>query len=396
MSTTETSDVVPALAAARLAVVERIEATATSRWPHPVCGYPRRAAYELDEQIAAAARHRLDRGQVPAVPWNADKRDIAGIEYVPWVRNTRMYPTGVIGDTPCAIIVAAESICVEIREVYRDLELPLSGQLDLDAELHEIAWAVAHILDLSTEDESHGPIANEERRAAAAEVREALIDHVAALELQRTELQRRLDDRREVEAQCQQEAREQQRRVEVLDPPDLSKTFGAAWLHQQAAARISQHNPDDVAVPTPPEGNSEAPRNSVMSFLSRHYLAFGYVGVACGVALIILVAVGYATAPRFEDQPSVPTGPAPEVIPPGAAPSGPAPEVTSPGAAYYGPPPGVVLPGVKVVRPGEQSYLPDGTPWTVRTFEPGCYWNEAATPDTPTGHYGWQACRSTR
>lgn len=364
MSTTETSDVVPALAAARLAVVERIEATATSRWPHPVCGYPRRAAYELDEQIAEAARRRLDRGQVPAVPWNADTRDIAGIEYVPWVRNTRMYPTGVIGDTPCAIIVAAESICAEIRAVYRDLELPLSGQLDLDAELHEIAWAVAHILDLSTEDESHGPIANEERRAAAAEVREALIDHVAALELQRAGLQRRLDDRRSVQAQCQQEAHEAQRRVQLLDPPDLSKAFGAAWLHQQAAARISEYSPDDIAVPSAPVVDTESQRGSVMQFLSRHTVAVSVVGIACSIALIVLLTVGYATAPRFGEQTSAP----------------------------YGPPPDLIPPGVTVVPPGEQSYQPDGTPWTVPTFEPGCYWNEAATPDTPTGRYGWQAC----
>lgn len=364
MATTHSNDDASAGAAARQAGVARIEAAATSRWPHPVFGYPRPAASEPGDPTAEAARRRLDRGEVPAVPWKAKERDIAGIEYVPWVQNTRMYPTGIVGDTPHAIIVAAEAISADIRELYGTLELPRSAQIDLDTELHEIAWAVAHTLELSTSDAREPRAFEEERWNVATEVRDALIDHVAALELHRTQLEQRVNDRREVQAQCQQEALEQQRRVEVLDPPDLSKAFGAVYLHQQAAARISQYSPDSVAVPTSSEVDSRTPRGSLRSFLSRHQLAVGYLGIACGVAVIILLAVGYATAPRFGDQTSAP----------------------------YGPPPDRIPPGVKVVPPGEQSYLPDGTPWTVPTLGPGCYWNEAASGLPPTGRYGWQAC----
>ncbi|GAT01179.1 uncharacterized protein RMCFA_1293 [Mycolicibacterium fortuitum subsp. acetamidolyticum] len=70
MSTTQSSDALPALAAARLAVIERVEAAATSRWPHPVCGYPRRAASESARALRAAAGALAQRVDACTDAWN--------------------------------------------------------------------------------------------------------------------------------------------------------------------------------------------------------------------------------------------------------------------------------------------------------------------------------------
>ncbi len=179
----------------------------------------------------------------------------AGIEYVPWTRKLTEpsepeTSSGAAGKvttadsqlrTPkdwvgpdAAIVLVAEQLAAEIRDSLRTLdpdseEDPNDPAIDLDKELHEIAWGVADLEALKPAGSARDDAA-QQRRAAAASLRNALISRVTGLYLHARDVQQAVS---QVADQLAPSSG-----AELGAQSDLSDAYAAAWLHEQAAGRI--------------------------------------------------------------------------------------------------------------------------------------------------------------
>lgn len=101
------------------------------------------------------------------------------IEYLPWIGTDRREP---IQPAPAdeAILTVAEDICGQITADTAHLD-GYQGILDVDQELHEIAWSVADLTMLARPGDNEGPTAQTERLHQRERTRESLIARLAAL-----------------------------------------------------------------------------------------------------------------------------------------------------------------------------------------------------------------------
>ncbi|WP_100513973.1 hypothetical protein [Mycobacteroides abscessus] len=191
------------------------------------------------------------------------------IEYVPWVYppeegepGSIYTPTGDVGPD-CAILVVAESICSGIQVKYTELsrvmtvagtQLPDTEVLDLDEQLHSIAWAVAELVDLraqlhAAKERCESSAAIEERATAGRIRREAVLRRVTALYGYEKRLAEEIDRRYTAGLDAIFLEHEKSETLDgysalaqgwspVTDVPDLTTPLGAAWMDEYAAAGI--------------------------------------------------------------------------------------------------------------------------------------------------------------
>lgn len=227
----------------RKAVSNRLSVTAISKWPATVHGYPRIAQnHRLGRWRLRRIQRQLNLSKIRDMPHRGQPR---GVEYVPWVRNGhprgRTGPNGRIGRST-AIIVVAEDLCDEIRTKYEALGIPAAGQLNLGNELLDIAWGVATFYGRQMSDQpTEEPRITDERHVALDELRSSLTERLAALHMHRQALHEIITTRNSLKQQSPSESAETLNEARrLINPPEVSDVFAAAWLHKQAAHRIAQ------------------------------------------------------------------------------------------------------------------------------------------------------------
>jgi hypothetical protein len=161
------------------------------------------------------------------------------VEYVPWVQRSDGYSAG----PDLAIIAVAEAICAGI-ESYADTMTDWQPALDVDRELHEIAWSVAGLLQLrhpdAEENPEETPLARAERAKLLDECRTAVVSRVVALYDYHLALQR---TRRDAE-----ELLQARRRANTPTTADVATAAADEFLNRQAATRIAYLTEDlDIA-----------------------------------------------------------------------------------------------------------------------------------------------------
>lgn len=191
------------------------------------------------------------------------------IEYVPWVYppeegepGSIYTPAGDVGPD-CAILVVAESICSGIQVKYTELSrvltaagahLPDIDALDLDEQLHSIAWAVADLVGLRAQlqeakERGESSAAIEERVSVGRIRRDAVLRRVTALYGYEWRLTEEIDRRCTEGLDAIFLEHEKSEALEsysdhspawppVTDVPDLTVPLGAAWMDEYAAAGI--------------------------------------------------------------------------------------------------------------------------------------------------------------
>jgi hypothetical protein len=147
------------------------------------------------------------------------------VEYVPWVERSAGHSAG----QDLAIIAVAEAICAGI-EAYADTVTDWQPALDVDHELHEVAWSVAGLLQLRQPDTEENPHARAERSKLLDECRTAVLSRVVALHDYHLALQRTRRDAEELQAQ---------RRVKTSTTADVATAAADEFRNRQAAARIT-------------------------------------------------------------------------------------------------------------------------------------------------------------
>jgi hypothetical protein len=147
------------------------------------------------------------------------------VEYVPWVDRAARRSAG----PDLAIIAVAEAICAGI-EAYADTVTDRQPALDVDHELHEIAWSVAGLLQLRHSDAEENPRARAERTNLLDECRTAVLSRVVALYDYYLALQRTRRDAEELQAR---------RCANTSTTADVAPAAAGAFLNRQAAARIA-------------------------------------------------------------------------------------------------------------------------------------------------------------
>jgi hypothetical protein len=147
------------------------------------------------------------------------------VEYVPWIERSDGYSAG----PDLAIIAVAEAICAGI-ESYADTMIDWRPALDVDHELHEIAWSVAGLLQLRHPDAEENPHARAERTKLLDECRTAVLARVVALYDYHLALQRTRRDAEELQAR---------RRANTPTTADVATAAADEFLNRQAATRIA-------------------------------------------------------------------------------------------------------------------------------------------------------------
>lgn len=165
-----------------------------------------------------AARQAIKRAA--GVRWRRN-----AVEYVPWVERSAGHSAG----PDLAIIAVAEAICAAIK-AYADTGTDRQPALDVDQELHEIAWSVADLLQLRRSDAEENPHARAEHTNLLDECRTAVLSRVVALYDYHLGLQRTRRDLEELQA----------RRCANTSPTvDVATAAADEFLNQQAAAHIA-------------------------------------------------------------------------------------------------------------------------------------------------------------
>jgi len=147
------------------------------------------------------------------------------IEYVPWIERSDGYSAG----PDLAIIAVAEAVCAGI-ESYADTVADWQPALDVDHELHEIAWSVAGLLQLRHPDAEENPQARTERTKLLDECRAAVLSRVVALYDYHLALQRTQRDAEELQAR---------RHANTPTTADVATAAADEFLNRQAARRIA-------------------------------------------------------------------------------------------------------------------------------------------------------------
>ncbi|CPV66357.1 hypothetical protein [Mycobacteroides abscessus] len=101
------------------------------------------------------------------------------IEYLPWIDTDRREPIEPSPEDE-AILTVAEDICGQITADTAHLD-GYQGILDVDQELHEIAWSVADLTMLARPGDNEGSTAQTERLHQRERTRESLVARLAAL-----------------------------------------------------------------------------------------------------------------------------------------------------------------------------------------------------------------------
>lgn len=180
------------------------------------------------------------------------------IEYVPWVEQLRGRPEGTWGvpegvvGPDCAIVLVAERIAAELDTQQRSLEVldaawVAAGGIDTGRNLSEIAWGVADYMVHRAAAERADASGARDWQAVLDDEREAIIDRVVAMYSRSQEIGAFLSERGERSTIAD---------IWIADSaelPDLSASFGAAYLHRDAAAEIGGRRP-----PQPPDRQHEA------------------------------------------------------------------------------------------------------------------------------------------
>jgi hypothetical protein len=165
-----------------------------------------------------AARQAIKRAA--GVRWRRD-----AVEYVPWVERSAGHSAG----PDLAIIAVAEAICAGIK-ADADTGTDRQPALDVDHELHEIAWSVAGLLQLRHSDAEENPHARAERTNLLDECRTAVLSRVVALYDYHLALQRTRQDTEELQAR---------QRANTSTTADVATAAADEFLNRQAAARIA-------------------------------------------------------------------------------------------------------------------------------------------------------------
>lgn len=147
------------------------------------------------------------------------------VEYVPWVECSGGHAAG----PDLAIIAVAEAICAGI-ESYPDIGTDRQPAIDVDHELHEIAWSIAGLLQLRDSDAEENPHARAERTKLLDECRTAVLSRVIALYDYYLALQRTRRDAEELQAR---------RRANNPTTVDVATAAADEFVNRQAAARIA-------------------------------------------------------------------------------------------------------------------------------------------------------------
>nr|WP_156770754.1 hypothetical protein [Mycobacterium gordonae] len=165
-----------------------------------------------------AARRAIKRAA--GYRWSAD-----AVEYVPWVERSAGYLAG----PELAIMAVAEAICADIAS-EADTITDWRPAVDVDHELHEIAWSVAGLLQLRRPDAAETPHAQAERSTLFDECRTALLSRIVALYDYRLALARTRRDAAELQAR---------RRAKTSTTADVAKAAANEFLNRQAAMLIA-------------------------------------------------------------------------------------------------------------------------------------------------------------
>ncbi|SKO14961.1 hypothetical protein [Mycobacteroides abscessus] len=167
------------------------------------------------------------------------------IRYVPWVEQLRGrdegtwdMPAGLVGPD-CAIVIVAEEIAAELAAHQRNLEAldaawVAAGGVDTARNVFEIAWGVADYLSRRAVADLARASDAQDWQAALDEERDALIERVAAMYGRCQEIIEFLAERGKVARSLAADSDEL---------PDLSASFGAAYLHRDAAAEMDGRRP---------------------------------------------------------------------------------------------------------------------------------------------------------
>lgn len=165
----------------------------------------------------------------------------------------RAVPRKTVG-RDCAIVLVAERIGKKICEYYQILDAEAGGdvsgdRLNVAAELHEIAWAVADLMKFKATRNAAGehPMNVEDRTKAIQEFNSALIGRVAALRSRADQLAAQVTGLRAQQARD----RELWLQMSPQDGPDLAPILANAEMQRQAAERIAGDNYDPPAVGSP-------------------------------------------------------------------------------------------------------------------------------------------------
>lgn len=179
------------------------------------------------------------------------------ITYVPWVEQLRGRPEGTWGvpegavSPDCAIVLVAERIAAELDTQQQSLEAlddawVAAGGVDTGRNLSEIAWGVADYMAHRAAAERADASTARDWQAVIDDEREAIIDRVVAMYSRSQEIGAFLSERGKRSAIAD---------IWIADSaelPDLSASFGAAYLHRDAAAEIDGRRP-----PQPPDRQHE-------------------------------------------------------------------------------------------------------------------------------------------
>jgi len=147
------------------------------------------------------------------------------VEYVPWIGRSAGHSAG----PDLAIIAVAEAICAGI-ESYADTVTDWQPALDVDRELHEIAWSVAGLVQLRHCDAEENPHARAERTKLLDECRTAVLSRVVALYDYHLALQRTRRDADELQAR---------QSANASPTADVATAAEHEYLNRQAAERIA-------------------------------------------------------------------------------------------------------------------------------------------------------------
>lgn len=165
-----------------------------------------------------AARRAIKR--VAGYRWSSD-----AVEYVPWVEDSPRYCAG----PDLAIMAVAEAICADIAS-DADTITDWRPAVDVDYELHEIAWSIAGLLQLRQPDTVEAPYARAERNKLLDECRTGVLSRVVALYDYRLALARTRRDAAELQAR---------RRAKTWTTADVATAAANEFLNRQAATRIA-------------------------------------------------------------------------------------------------------------------------------------------------------------
>jgi hypothetical protein len=164
-----------------------------------------------------AARRAIKRAA--GYRWSTD-----AVEYVPWAEGSGRYSAG----PDLAIMAVAEAICVDIASDANTNDW--RPAVDVDHELHEIAWSVAGLLQLRRPDAAETPHARAERSKLLDEYRTAVLSRVVALYDYRLAVARTRRDADELQSQ---------RRAKTSTTADVANAAAGEFLNRQAATRIA-------------------------------------------------------------------------------------------------------------------------------------------------------------